>query len=73
MSITFVGMSTEQSIIEFIEVEAARRGITPSTFCNYAVNDGSLHRRLMEGATLTLRTIRRLREYAEKNQPEARS
>lgn len=60
-------MLTNQEVIAFIEAEATRRGVQPSTFCKNAVNDGGVYKRLVGGDSVTLRTVQRIKAYAEKN------
>jgi len=56
-----VGM--EQKLISQIEAQAAARGITISTLCRLAVNDGKLYGRLKSGKSITLSTVDKLNRY----------
>jgi hypothetical protein len=60
----------EKEIVKRLEDEAKRRGISVTTLCRLAVNDGKLVARLKAGGSVTLATLRKLESWLEAPQKE---
>lgn len=56
----FVGMITNQSIIDSVEAYCKAFGIAETTFGKRAVNDGKLLARLRDGKSISIDTYNRI-------------
>lgn len=54
---------SECEFLAEIEAAAADLELTPATLSHYAVENARLPERLRDGGTVTLKTIRRVREF----------
>ena len=60
-------MTDEQALLREIDTYLRQRMIAETTFGRLAVNDGKFVGRLRDGGTLTVATLRRVREYIAEN------
>lgn len=56
----------EEEFLAEIEEAAARMGIAPTTLCRKACGNGSVPDTIRKGGTVRLTTVRRVREFIDK-------